>query len=228
MAESDMAESDPRQIWWEQARAALADCNWPLLEGTLVRLLEAAPGQHQCLDLLGHALLMQGEYARCRDVLEQALRSGSTSFWTPHKLGDAHRGLQRAAAAIPAYEQALLWGSDSPITVRNLLEVLHGEAAASALARLELFAAEAPPPWPWSEPPAWLQGACDAATRVHGCTLAAWLCERGCPDGAVRAVVWQESLHRLDIPATLTLLTGSSGALESALAQRLQVLSERP
>ena len=223
-----MAEIDPRRIWWEQARSALAEQNWPLLEGTLLRLLEAAPGQAGYLDLLGHALLMQGNYTRCRDVLEEALRCGSTSFWTPHKLGDAHRGLQRAAAAIPAYEQALRWGSDSPITVRNLLEVLHGEAAASALARLEAFAAGSPPPWTWSDPPAWLRGACDAATRVQGESLAAWLCARGCPDGPVRAVVWQESLHRLEIPATLRLLEASDGALESALAQRLQRLLQRP
>lgn len=223
-----MAEQDPRRIWWEQARAALAERNWPLLEGTLLRLLEAAPGQPEFLDLLGHALLMQGQYARCRDVLEEALRCGSTSFWTPHKLGDAHRGLQRAAAAVPAYEQALRWGSDSPITVRNLLEVLHGQAVASALARLEAFAAGSPPPWDWSAPPAWLQGACDAATRVQGDTLAAWLCERGCPDGPVRAVVWQESLHRLEIPATLRLLEGCGGELESALTQRLQGLLQLP
>ncbi len=219
-----MAEIDPRQIWWEQARSALAEQNWPLLEGSLLRLLEAVPGHPEFLDLLGHALLMQGHYARCRDVLEHALRCGSTSFWTPHKLGDAHRGLQRAAAAIPAYEQALQSGSDSPITVRNLLEVLHGEGVASALTRLETFAAEAPAPWNWSQPPPWLRGACDAATRVHGSALAEWLCARGCPDSAVRAVVWQESLHRLELTATLQLLAGSSGSLERALAQRLQGL----
>jgi tetratricopeptide (TPR) repeat protein len=223
-----MAEVDPRQLWWEQARSALAEQNWPLLEGTLLRLLEAVPGQPELLDLLGHALLMQGEYARCRDVLDQALHQGSTNFWTPHKLGDAHRGLQRAAAAIPAYEQALLWGSDSPITVRNLLEVLHGEAVASAIERLGRFAAEAPPPWNWSQPPPWLRGACDASTRVHGSALAEWLCLRGCPDSAVRAVVWQESLHRLELSATLQLLAGSSGDLERALAQRIEALLQMP
>jgi hypothetical protein len=45
-------EIDPRQIWWEQARSALAEQNWPLLEGTLLRLLEAAPQQPEFLDLL--------------------------------------------------------------------------------------------------------------------------------------------------------------------------------
>jgi hypothetical protein len=112
--------------------------------------------------------------------------------------------------------------------VRNLLEVLHGEAVASALARLEAFAAESPPPWSWSEPPTWLRGACDAATRVQGDSLAGWLCERGCPDGPVRAVVWQENLHRLEIPAALRLLDGSGGELERALAQRLQRLLQLP
>ncbi|MCP9917493.1 hypothetical protein [Cyanobium sp. ATX 6F1] len=223
-----MAEQDPRQIWWEQARAALAEQDWPLLEGSLLRILEVSPGQAELLDLLGHALLMQGQFTRCREVLEQALAAGSTSFWTPHKLGDAHRGLQRPAAAIPAYEQALQWGSDSPITVRNLLEVLHGDGAIKALGRLERLAAEAPQPWSWQEPAPWLQGAMDAATRVQGTALAEWLCVRGCPDPAVRAVVWQESLHRLDLPATLELLGGSSLPLERALNARIEALLQGP
>jgi hypothetical protein len=68
----------------------------------------------------------------------------------------------------------------------------------------------------------------DAATRVHGTALAEWLCARGCPDPAVRAVVWQESLHQLDLPATLELLGGSSLPLERALNARIEALLQGP
>ena len=222
--------ADPRsgQQWWEQARASLAERDWPLLEGSLLRLLEVAPGRADLLDLLGYALLMQGRFAPCRDVLEQALAQGSTSFWTPHKLGDAQRGLQRPAAAVAAYEQALQWGSDSPLTVRNLLEVLHANGAEQALARLETLAAAQAPPWAWQQPPPWLQGAIAASTRVQGTDLAEWLCSRGCPDPAVRAVVWQEKLHALDLPATLALLEDSRLPRERTLAARLRGLLEQP
>lgn len=219
-----MTESDPRQIWWEQARDSLARQDWPQLEGCVLHLLEQAPGHRDLLDLLGHALLMQGRFAACREVLQQALAQGSTSFWTPHKLGDAERGLQRITAAVAAYEQALQWGSDSPLTVRNLLEVLHSEDSALALARLARFAADDPPPWDWQAASIWRQGAVQASTRVHGIVLADWLCRRGCPDPAVRAVVWQERLHRLELTATLDLLADTSLPREQALADRLRAL----
>jgi len=223
-----MAELDPRQIWWEQTRTGLAERDWTLLEGSLLRLLELAPGRSDLLDLLGYALLMQGRFAACRDVLQQALAQGSTSFWTPHKLGDAQRGLQRHADAVAAYEQALAWGSDSPLTVRNLLEVLHAEAAEQAVQRLERLAADQPPPWDWQQPAPWLQGAIAASTRVHGIAVAAWLCHHGCPDPAVRAVVWHERLHALDLPATLELLTPSDQPREQVLAARLRSLLQQP
>lgn len=219
-----MPEADPRQLWWEQARASLAEQDWPRLEGCVLRLLDEAPGQRDLLDLLGHALLMQGRFAACREVLEQALAQGSTNFWTPHKLGDALRGLQHAAAAVAAYEQALVWGSDSPLTVRNLLEVLHGEDSTLALARLERFAAGDPPPWDWQAISPWRQGAAQASTRVHGIALADWLCTHGCPVPEVRAVVWQERLHRLELTASLDLLADSDRPREQALAGRLRAL----
>jgi hypothetical protein len=219
-----MAENDPSQLCWEQARACLAAANWPELEGCLLRLLEEEPGRCDLLDLLGHALLMQGRFARCKEVLEETLVQGGTSFWTPHKLGDAHRGLQHVSAAIAAYEQALQWGSDSPLTVRNLLEVLHGEDPSLAIARLHRFAAADPAPWGWQEPPPWLGGAIQAACRVHGTAVAAWLCEHGCPAEEVRAVVWQEQLHNLELPAALQLLEAGEQPRERALAARVRRL----
>ena len=214
------------QQWWERCLAALEQKDWPLLEGSVLRLLEVVPPQPELLDLLGHALLMQGHFQRSQEALERALAAGGRNFWTPHKLGDAHRGLQRPAAAVAAYDQALAWGSDSPLTMRNLLEVLHAEAPAAALARLEQLAAATPPPWSWQEPPPWLAGAIAAAVNVQGSLLAEWLCSRGCPDPGVRAVAWQERLYRLELPATLELLSGSADPREQALERRLRDLLE--
>lgn len=223
-----MAETDLPRQWWERCLEALEHKDWPLLEGSVLRLMEVVPPQAELLDLLGHALLMQGHFQRSQEALDQALAAGSRNFWTPHKLGDAHRGLQRPAAAAAAYEQALAWGSDSPLTLRNLLEVLHAESPATALARLEQQAAAAPPPWDWQQPPTWLEGAIAAAVNVQGSLLAEWLCERGCPDAGVRAVAWQERLYRLELPATLKLLDGGSDRREQALQQRILGLLELP
>ncbi len=226
-----MAEPTPQtdlpQQWWQRCLEALERKDWPQLEGAVLRLLEVAAPQPDLLDLLGHALLMQGEFQRSQEALEQALAAGSRNFWTPHKLGDAHRARQRPAAAIAAYEQALQWGSDSPLTVRNLREVLHAEAPAAALARLEQLAAASPPPWNWQEPPAWLAGAIAATQNVQGLQLAEWLWSRGCSDAGVRAVAWQERLYRLELPATLALLDGSGIPREQTLRQRLLDLLEQ-
>jgi tetratricopeptide (TPR) repeat protein len=212
---------DPRQLLWQQAQAARAACDWPQLERLLTPLLELAPNHAELLDLLGQALLMQGKAAQGCVVLQKALLAGNRSFWTPHKLGDAHRALQDPVAAVEAYEQALAWGSDSPLTSRNLLEVLHAGSEAAAIERLERLAAAEPPPWNWQAPPPWLEGACAAALRVQGPALAAWLQGHGCPDPAVRALVWRYHLFRLDLDGVLAVLADSRDGLEQQLAERL-------
>lgn len=100
-------------------RQALATRNWPVAEGALQRLLQLGGAAADQLDLLAYVLLMQGRFTDFEATLEEALAAGSRSFWTPHKLGDARRGQQRHRAAVTAYEQALAWGSDSPLTVRR-------------------------------------------------------------------------------------------------------------
>jgi tetratricopeptide (TPR) repeat protein len=220
--------------WWQQGQEALAAGDWPRLEGCLRRLLQLVPPQAELFDLLGHALLMQGHYEPGRQALEEALALGAHHFWTPHKLGDAHRGLQRLEAACTAFEQALAWGSDSPLTSRNLLEVLYQRSPQQALNRLAAF--EAGSPLAWDTPSPWLEGTRAAALRVTGTELALWLCDRGCPDPAVRAVVWQEALHQLDLSTTHALLRnhrdgrrdGGHDAREGALELRLAALLQLP
>jgi hypothetical protein len=164
------------------------------------------------LDLLSYALLMQGQFRACEAVLREALAQGGCSFWTPHKLGDALRGQQRMEEAIAAYELALSWGSDSPLTARNLLQVLDGLDPARALARLEAWAqGVANVALNWSAPPAWLAGACDAARSSIGLDLARWLHEQGCPDPEIRRMALEAAVLRLDLERSLSLAAGPLG-----------------
>ena len=206
------------QPWWQLTQGALASGDWPTAEGALRRLLAMAPDKPELLDLLGYALLMQGAFASCEATLREAMAKGSRSFWTPHKLGDALRGQQRMAEAIDAYEMALGWGSDSPLTARNLLQVLDGMAPAQALARLEAWAGESgdkPATAPnWTAPPPWLQGALEAALTSTGLELALWLHGRGCPDGSICQLVLQEAVLRFELGKGL-------GLAEGPLRQRL-------
>lgn len=220
---SHRAPAATAQSWWEQARQAFHERNWPLLEGCLRRLLELVPPQAAVLDLLGHALLQQGQCQSALDALQRAMELGADHFWTPHKLGDARRGLQQRAAAVEAYELALQWGSDSPLTPRNLLEVLHQLDPQRALERLSGFAGSEPMPWP--VPPPWLEGAVAAALRVQGAELAAWLCSRGCRQGDVRAVLWRDTAYRLDLERLKALLSDPCSPQEAALAQRILMLT---
>lgn len=198
--------------WWQLARQAIEAADWPVAEGALRRLDSLSPGQPQVLDLLSYALLMQGQFSACEAVLREALAQGGCSFWTPHKLGDALRGQQRMEEAIAAYELALSWGSDSPLTARNLLQVLDGLDPARALARLEAWAqGVANVALNWSAPPAWLAGACDAARSSIGLDLAHWLHEQGCPDPEIRRMALEAALLRLDLERSLSLAAGPLG-----------------
>jgi len=216
--------SPPLGSWWQFARSALEQGDWTSAEGALRRLEALAPGQPQVLDLLGYALLMQGEFSACEAELRRALAQGGCSFWTPHKLGDALRGQQRMEQAVAAYEQALALGSDSPLTARNLLQVLDGLDPARAVARLEAWqgisvgTTATGPALRWADPPPWLTGACEAARTSIGLDLAQWLQARGCPDPEIRRLALEAALSRLDLARALPL---AQGPLEQRLRQLL-------
>ena len=203
--------------WSEVLRQALEEHDWPVAEGALQRALLVQPARStstaELLDLLAYVLLMQGRYAACEATLVEALAAGSRSFWTPHKLGDARRGLHRPQAATEAYEQALAWGSDSPLTVRNLLQVLVQVDPDAALRRLQQFAQQ--------QQAGWQAGACAAAASGLAPELAEWLCAVGVADEPVRALVCMRRLRCLDLPGTLQLLSGLQTTWSAPLQQRL-------
>ena len=213
-------QADP---WPQLLRQALAAADWPVAEGVLHRLLEQSPQHPAHLDLLGYALFMQGRFGASEQVLRQALAAGSRQFWTPHKLGDALRAQQRQHEAIAAYEQSLAWGSDSPLTVRNLLLACGPDGDPALVQRLEQLAGPAATAIDWSAPAPWQLGAQEACLQLGSSALAAWLVERGCSDPAVRRLAWREALARLDLPRLLELLgappdDGAGRALRHRLA----------
>ncbi|MCS5692042.1 hypothetical protein NZK33_08610 [Cyanobium sp. FGCU-6] len=209
------------QRWWDLAMASLQAEHWSVAEGALLRLIAQLGDQPTLLDPLGYSLLCQGRYAATEAAMRRALACGGESFWIPHKLGDALRGQQRLVAAVAAYEQALEQGSDSPITVRNLLEVLDQLDPSRAIDRLERFALHAPAVG-WSPPAPWQQGAIEAALHSPGSELAHGLCRRGCPDPAVRRRAWQEELQGLRLCRALGWLDGTQAdGQAAAVRQRL-------
>ena len=216
------AQRDP---WPQLLRQSLEAGDWPVAEGVLRHLLDQRPGHPAHLDLLGYALFMQGRYSASEQVLRKALAAGSRQFWTPHKLGDALRAQQRQPEAIGAYEQALAWGSDSPLTVRNLLLSCAQHGDPPPLQRLAQFAGGSSLPLDWLEPAPWQLGAQEACLQLGSSVLAAWLVEAGCPHLEIRRLAWRESLARLELTRLLEWLGPQPpDAASQALQQRLTAL----
>ena len=206
------------QSWWLLVQEALQQQNWRVAEGALRRLLQDSPDHLELLDLLGYALLMQGCFAESEAQLRKAMARSAQSFWTPHKLGDALRGQQRMQEAVDCYEQALSWGSYSPLTVRNLLQVLDGLSTERALCRLAGLAAEGGSTWQ--------EGAIEAALQSPSPQLAFLLCTLGCGREDVRAKAYMQALSELDLVSFQALLEDGHDSFSRALQQRLRSLME--
>lgn len=182
-------------------------------------------------DALAYALLMQGDYRGCAQVLEPVLAHPQRNFWIQHKAGDAQRGLHQPDQAIQHYRQALAEGSTSPLTARNLLQVLHGQEPGLALVELQ----------GWRQPlsGAQLEGAQAAAALVAGLELVIWLQERGLATPALQRRLLEQKLYGLEQPCSTDLavvlaLVPAAGDLDpdhawcGALTWRLQQLQLSP
>jgi hypothetical protein len=188
--------------------------DWAAAEGWLLKARAlVGPLDPEVGDALGYVLLMQGEFRATLAVLEPLLQQPGCSFWIAHKLGDAHRALHHGLEAVGYYRQALAQGSSSALTARNLLQVLHAEDPALALAELE--------GWPEPLPEARLEGARQAALQVPGLELAAWLEARGLATAELLQRLAVQRLYGLE-PQGLELQGDDAWA--EALQQRLQRL----
>lgn len=207
---------------WEAATEAIAAAEWQQAEGLLRRYLQRHPEAGTSVhDSLGYALLMQGDFVGCERVLRPRVDAPDRSFWLSHKLGDALRGQQRLEEAVRWYRRSLIEGSDSPLTPRNLLQVLYGIDPGAALAALADWQQDAP-----MQPGAAWSGAQAAAALVPGLELADWLWRHGLADALCRRRLLEEHCYGLDLQGCWSILQHLQAptAWEQALMQRLHTL----
>ena len=210
---------------WASVQEAVADSAWDVAEGLLRRFLDLVPASPVAVwDTLAYALLMQGEYGACVAALLPWQDDPERSFWLEHKLGDAYRGLNQLLEAERWYRRSLAAGSDSPLTCRNLLQVLDGLDPARAVAEVRGWGqGQGPSPGAWA-------GAREAAALVPGLDLAAALWQLGQADAPCRQRLLEEACYGLDLARVRALLQAaarSNGGLspwEWALLERLQGL----
>lgn len=175
---------------WRQALELLEAADWAAAEGRLLHLRQELGAQQPAVaDALAYALLMQGDFEGCAAALQPVLDHPQRSFWVAHKYADALRGLHATEAAVQYYRQALDEGSTSPLTARNLLEVLHELEPQRALDELSS--------WPLPLSSARQEGAVAAAERVSGLELAAWLQQRGIATTSLQRRLIEEHLLQL-------------------------------
>jgi len=215
---------------WQEVHRAVSDSAWEAAEGLLRRFIQLTPrAPVEVWDALAYALLMQGDYRRCLEVLQPWADHPSRNFWVQHKLGDAQRGLNQLDAAEQHYRQSLMDGSDSPLTIRNLLQVLDGLDPGRAVHEVQQWQADAAAP----SPAAW-EGARQAAVLVPGLALAEQLRRCGQADAACRRRLLDDAAYRLDLTRLAALLQEASAtaaglsAWEGALQERLRHLQLWP
>jgi len=192
-----MAPSPPGQaqlnVLWGEIQRLLADSAWVEAEGLLRRYGQLVPNAPvDVWDVLAYCLLMQGDYIQCLEVLQPWRTHPRRSFWVNHKVGDALRGLHRLEDAVEAYEMALVDGSDSALTVRNLLQVLDELDSKLALKRWQRWCSFGP------RPSFVLEGACMAAHLVPGLELAALLNQTLEADAGCRRRLLEDAAYALD------------------------------
>ena len=189
---------------WGEIQKALQDSAWAQAEGLLRRFVQLMPqAPVDVWDVLAYALLMQGDYAACLVVLRPWSSDATRSFWVNHKLGDALRGLNQWDEAVDAYEMSLADGSDTPLTVRNLLQVLDALSPQRAVDQLSQWQANGP------LKPFVLDGALEAAVLVPGLELAEALFALGKAHAPCRRRLLENACYSFDLSACSKLLEAS-------------------
>ena len=206
---------------WGEVQKALHDSAWDEAEGLLRRFIQLCPDSTvDVWDVLAYALLMQGDYSACLMILKPWSRHPSRSYWVNHKLGDAFRGLNQLEEAVRAYQLSLEDGSDSPLTVRNLLQVLDALLPQRAVAQLGAWQAKG------SLEPFVLDGAREAAVLVPSLQLSEALFASGDAHAPCRRRLLEAACYSLDLQTCASLLDASRLSADSLTEweQRLQTL----
>lgn len=205
---------------YQQALGFIDARDWQPAEG-LLRWLRHCHGNalsFQIDSLLGYCLSMQADHAEAWQLLAPLLHHPQRTFWLAHLAADSQRGLGEWGTAARLYRQALAEGSDSPITVRNLLQVLLLQGGNEALQQLEHWRQQGQLAGPV------LEGIREALAGSHDPALDAWLdrLDLAGPDQHRRLL--EQELRRLDLAAIVTRLQHpgwQASPWRAAVAQRL-------
>lgn len=194
---------------WGEIQKALQDSAWAQAEGLLRRFVQLMPkAPVDVWDVLAYALLMQGDYAACLVVLRPWSSDANRSFWVNHKLGDALRGLNQWDEAVDAYQMSLADGSDTPLTVRNLLQVLDALSPQRAVDQLSQWQADG------LLKLFVLDGAQEAAVLVPGLELAEALFALGKGHAPCRRRLLEAACYSFDLSVCSKLLEASRASAD--------------
>ncbi len=212
-----------RERHYQEAQRFLAAEDWQPAEGLLWWLRQVG-GWHGVVPVeqpLGLCLVMDGQFPLAWQLLAPLLDHPQRNFWVAHLAGDAQRGRGALPEAVALYRQSLADGSDSPITVRNLVQVLWQLDGEAAIAQLAQWHGEG------LLRGARLQGVRDALAPGQAPALEVWLAERGLATPAQLQRLVTAALLQLDLDAAwlyLDRLEGPGHGWAQALRGRLQRL----
>lgn len=194
---------------WLKACRCLEENKWEGAEGFLLRLWQIeGEASWQLRDALGYSLLRQGEYVLCEKILRPALKADGRSFWVSHKIADALRGQGYIEEAASMYKQSEAEGSNSPITARNLLQVLYKIKASKAIKQLNIWKATK------STPKEYWQGCCEASMLVAGNEIAEWLWQNNLSDQPSRDKLIKYYCYKLEINKCVEIIVKSKDPSE--------------
>ena len=198
---------------WAEVQKALHDSAWDEAEGLLRRFIQLFPDSPvEVWDVLAYALLMQGDYSACLMILKPWSCHPSRSYWLNHKLGDAFRGLNQLEEAVAAYQLSLADGSNSPLTIRNLLQVLDALLPQRALAQLAEWQAKG------TLKSFVIDGAREAAVLVPGLKLSEALFASGDAHAPCRRRLLEAACYSFDLRTCASLLDASRGFADGLTA----------
>lgn len=207
--QTSIANQEKSNILWFYANQYIEARKWEKAEGLLLRIWQINGDASWLLrDALGYSLLRQGEYVLCEQILRPALEAKERSYWVSHKIADALRGQGYMEEAATMYKQSEAEGSDSPITAKNLIQVLYKIKASRAIKQLNTWkATETTPTQFW-------QGCCEASILVSGNEVAEWLWENGLSDHQSRDKLIKFYCYKLEIHKCAEILVNSQNPSE--------------
>lgn len=197
LTSAEQASRIQAEVHYQQAQLLLQSRDWAAAEGLLWHLRQQGAWAGVVLidQPLACTLVMQGEHPWAWELLEPLLVHPQRNFWVAHLAADALRACNRLAEAGALYRQALADGSDSPLTARNLLQVLWQQDEAEALEQLRLWQQER------QLHGTVLQGVQEALAAGQAPVLEQWLADQqlATPQQLQRLVI--AAIQRLDRPA---------------------------